>query len=277
MKSVFISACVGMLAIVISACTDEAHSIVDSSAVDTSAMSAETHVSYAGSQYVTIEVMLREGAANSNTDINLISGDALKASTVGDPSNLSFSNNLFDNLAEISNQVVTLQQGTRRVYNDIISGTWYYATTDAKYREKEYTVALLRGNRNDAPNSVVRLPPDFSLGVNELANTSVLSRSGDITDTWDLSGNANPPKSYTMEITAFVNCSNGTANDQTLGSVDSGQGSYTIAANTFNYSGDCIITIGVESWTLGTADPALHPSSFIKGHQYRTIAIATVD
>ena len=256
------------------ACTgDDVNTIADSPGVSTASMSAEMHVSYTGSQTVTIEVLLREGPITSNTDINLISGDTLKASTVGDPSQLNFSDDLFDNLLEISNQVKTLQRGTRRVYDNIISGIWYYATTEAKYRDKPFTVSLLRNSQNDAPNSVVVLPPDFSISVDELASSNVVSRSGPVTVRWSP---INP--GYSMEITGFVNCSDGVTDNWPAASLNSSAGSYAIPIeNLTGYAGDCIITLGVEIWTLGSVDSALQLTSFIKGHQYRTLAIATVE
>ncbi|WP_455209782.1 hypothetical protein [Kaarinaea lacus] len=266
-------ACAIMLASIVSGCiSGDDYAVVDSPGVATSSISAEMHVSYTGSQAVTIEVMLREGQIDSNTDINLTAGDVLKASTIGDPSQLDFGDDLFDNLIEISNQVKTLEQGTRRVYNDIIAGIWYYATTDAKYRDKEFTLSLLRGGQNDAPNSVVRLPPDFNLSVDEWVNGSEVSRSGPITLRWSpvIPG-------YSMEISGFVNCDSGTTAEWPGQSVNSADGSLEIPALTFDYTGDCIITFRVESWTLGSPDPALDPSSFIKGHQYRTMLIATVE
>jgi len=108
MKSYFHRSCVILLAIlfavVVSGCSgSDDYKVVDSPGVATNSISAEMHVSYTGSQTVTIEVMLREGLVTSNTDINLTSGDTLKASTIGDPSQLDFGDNLFDNLIEISN------------------------------------------------------------------------------------------------------------------------------------------------------------------------------
>jgi hypothetical protein len=227
---------------------------------------------------VTIEVMLREGPIDSNNDINLISGDTLKASTVGDLSNLNFSDNLYDNLIEISNQIKTLEQGTRRIYNDIISGIWYYTATDAKYRDKEFTVSLLRGNQNDAANSVVRLPPDISISVDELASSSIVSRSGTITVRWSMAGDSNNQTSYPMQVTGYINCSNGESGGWQSNIFDSTTGNYVVPSNEVSgFTGQCIVTIGVESSTLGSADPALHPTSFIRGHQYRTLAIATVE
>ncbi|MCG6969484.1 MAG: hypothetical protein LJE85_06930 [Gammaproteobacteria bacterium] len=274
MKSYFYRTVILILAVIINACTsDDVNTIVDSPGVNTASISAEIHVSYTGSQAVTIEVMLREGTINSNTDINLISGDTLKASTVGDPSQLNFSDDLFNNLLEISNQVKTLQRGTRRVYDHIISGIWYYATTDAKYRDKEFTVSLLRNSQNDAPNSVVSLPPDFSISIDELTASNIVSRSGPVTVRWS-------PISpgYSMEITGFVNCSNGDTDEWPAVSLNSSAGSYVIPTeNLTGYSGDCIITIGAETWTLGSTDPAFQITSFIQGHQYRTRAIATVE
>lgn len=263
-----------MLAIFLNACTgDGVDTIADSSGVNTSNMSAEMHVSYTGSQTVTIEVLLREGPITSSTDIDLQSGDTLKASTVGDPSQLDFSNNLFDNLLEITNQVKTLEQGTRRVYNHIISGIWYYANIDAKYRNKPFTVSLLRNSQNDAPDSVVTLPPDFNLSIDELSSSNMVSRSGPITVRWTP---ANP--GYSKELTGFVNCTDGATDEWSAVALDRNADSYVIPTSTLSgYTGDCIITIGVESWTLGTADPALNLTSFIQGHQYRTTAIATVE
>lgn len=272
-----------LLAVILAGCTsDDDYKVVDSPGVATSSISAQMHVSYTGSQLVTVEVLLREGPVNSDTDINLISGDTLKASTMGDPSHLNYGDNLYDNLIEISNQVKTLQQGTRRIYNRIIAGIWYYASTDSKYRHEEFTVALLRGGQNDAPHSVVRLPPDMNISVDELATSSILSRSGPITVRWSP---ANPDDSlvgYSMEISGFVTCANGASGEWSSGVFDNPPGnpidSYEIAANTFaGYAGECIVTLGVESSTLGSADSALHPSSFIRAHQYRTLAIDTAE
>jgi hypothetical protein len=135
------------------------HSVTDSAGVATSSISAEIHVSYTGSQVVTVETLLRDGPVGSGTDINLVSGDTLKVSTLGDPSQLSYSDNLFDRLVEVTDQVKNLEQGSRRVYGKYISGVWYYATIDAKYRDKDFTVSLLRDHQNDAPNSIIHLPP----------------------------------------------------------------------------------------------------------------------
>ena len=275
MQLLFICTFVIALTVIVGGCTNDDYQVVDSPGVPTDSISAEMHVNYTGSQVVTVEVMMREGPVNSNTDINLTGGDTLKGSTIGDPSNLNYGDNLYDNLIEISNQVKTLERGTRRVYDHAIAGIWYYTSTEAKYRTKEFTVSFLRGGQNNAPRSVVRLPPDMSISIDELATTRTLSRSGPITVRWSP---ANP--GYSMEVSGFVNCSDGAIGEWSSGVFDNLPGnpvdSYEIAANTFaGYSGDCIVTIGVESSILGSADPALHPSSFIRGHQYRRLQIAT--
>ena len=78
-----------VLAIIFSGCTvEDSNKIVDSPGVSTNSMSAEMHVSYTGANSVSVEVMLREGPINSTTDINLIAGDTLKTSTIGDPSSI---------------------------------------------------------------------------------------------------------------------------------------------------------------------------------------------
>jgi hypothetical protein len=70
---------------------------------------------------------------------------------------------------------------------------------------------------------------------------------------------------YFMEISGFVNCANDTSGEWSSGVFDNPRGNpidnHEISANTFTgYTGDCIVTLGVESSVLGTADPALHPS-----------------
>jgi len=268
-----------MFAVVLSGCTeDDGYEVVDSTGVATSSIAADMHVSYTGSQVVTVEVNLNEGPLGAYNDINLIYGDTLKASTIGDPANLNFSDNLFDNLLEITNQVKTLQQGTRRVYGNEISGIWYYATIDAKYRDKEFTLSLERGYQNDAPNSVVSLPPDFRVGIAEAAGGNTVSRSGPISVTWS-PANAG----FFQEIRAFVNCSNGTTDEQSweINNFDTANplSSYAIPAGTFNYptATYCDITFGMEHRGRGTADPALHSTSTIQAHQYRNITIGTVE
>jgi len=250
--------------------------VADSTGVATSSMSAEIHVSYTGSQVVTVETMLRDGPISSTTDINLTGGDTLKVSTLGDPSKLNYSDNLFDRLLEVSDQVKIMEQGSRRIYGKYISGLWYYATIDAKYRDKEFTVAFFRDKQNDAPNSAVSLPPGFSVSIEEMQVNPVLSRSGAMTVRWSP---ANP--GYSMKVSGFVSCSNGTSGEWDSGSFvnqDPSPDYHQIPAGTFStYTGDCIVTIGVENSIMNSADPAFRPGSFIQSHQYRSLAVATTD
>ena len=60
MKSILGNAAFVVTLVMMNACTSN-DSVVDSRGVATSSMSAEIHVSYTGSQVVTIETMLREG------------------------------------------------------------------------------------------------------------------------------------------------------------------------------------------------------------------------
>jgi hypothetical protein len=253
------------------------HSVTDSAGVATSSISAEIHVSYTGSQLVTVETKLRDGPINSDTDINLISGDTLKVSTVGDPSSLNFSDNLFDHLLEVADQVKTMKRGSRYVYDRYISGIWYYTSIDAKYRDKDFTVSLSRDHQNDAPNSVIHLPPEFTISVDETQTNPVLSRSALMTVRWTP---ANP--GYSMKVSGFVNCSNGDNGEWDSGSFTNQAPNptdyYEIPANTFSgYSGDCIVTMGVENSLLKAADPAFRPGSSIQSHQYRTVAVSTTE
>ena len=87
---------------------------------------------------------------------------------------------------------------------------------------------------------------------------------------------ANP--GYSMKVSGFVTCSNGASGEWDSGSFVSQTDSYEIAAGTFGgYTGDCSVTIGVENSLLKAADPAFRPGSFIQSHQYRSIAVATIE
>lgn len=274
MKHIVIGASFLTSLMLLNACTVDDHSVSDSDGLATNSITEETHVSYTGSQVVTIETKLRDG---SNTDVNLVSGDTLKVSTVGDPSHLNFSDNLFDRLPDVADQVKVMQQGSRRVYDQYVSGLWYYATIDAKYRDKEFTVALLRDRQNDAPNSVVTLPPEFTISIDEMQSLATLSRSAPMTVRWTP---ANP--GYTMKVSVFVNCSNGTKGKWDSGSfvnqAPNPLDNYQIPTTAYaGYSGECIVTVGVENSQLNAADASLGPGSTIQSHQYRTIAVTTME
>jgi hypothetical protein len=81
-----------------------------------------------------------------------------------------------------------------------------------------------------------------------------------------------------MKVSGFVNCSDGTSGQWDSGSFVNATDNYQIPAGAFSgYTGDCIITIAVENSIFKTADPAFRPGSYIQSHQYRTLAVATID
>ena len=262
MKPVFGSAVFMAMVFMLNACTYDDH-VVDSSGLATSEIEAYIHVRYDGSQVVTIDAQLYKGYPR----VNLVDGDILRVSTVGDTSQLNYSDNLFGRLLELSDQVKILEQ-VRGTYN--IS---YYTTIDAKYRDKEFTVALIRNNEQDAPNSIVKLPPDFSVSIDQMQNNTTLSRSGPMTVRWTPAN-----LGYDMEVSGSVTCDNGDDGVWYAGRFTNQTDNYEIAAGKFsNYTGNCTVTIDVESSHRGEADPALFFASYIQSHRIRSIAVATTE
>jgi hypothetical protein len=250
------------MVLILSACDN--HDVKDSSDVATSDISAYINVKYDGSQVVSIEANLK---TSSYTQVKLVDGDILRVSTLGDLSQLHYSDNLYDRLLVVSEQVKTLDRvGSGSDIN-------YYTTMDAKYHDKEFTVALFRDKKRDAPNTVLQLPPDFSVSIDQAQSGTPLSRSGPMTVRWTP---ANP--GYSMQISGFVNCSNGDHGGWYSGSFVNQTDSYDIAANTFSgFTGNCTVTIDVESSNSKKADPAFRFDSSIHGHQTRSIAVETVE
>lgn len=276
MKNFTISCTIGILwLLLLTSCDDD--DTVDSSSVETREISAEIHVRYDGQSDVNIETMLREGPINSNTDVFLVDGDELRVSTLGDLSGIHYSDDLFDNLIQTSDQDKVMALGERTVYGERQSGIWYQSRFDPQYRSNVFTVSFRGGARRSAPNSTVELPPDFNITA-PLSGMDVLySRSMDTVQvSWEPANTG-----FAMDVVAHISCVNGSVGTWSTGNIidnASYSGVYDIPPNTFSgYTGECGVTVSVERSRLGAIDPAYGQGGYIRGLQYRTVAINTID
>jgi hypothetical protein len=123
----------------------------------------------------------------------------------------------------------------------------YSTTFDDDSEGDQFTVDLQRSEDVSAPDSIATLPTPFTLAQ----PPTMASRAADLTLTWTSADSPDP-----IAWTATGSCIN-----QASGTVDDGNSSLTIAANTFIQAGSaaptsCTITMALDRQDAGTLDPA---------------------
>ncbi|MBU0729350.1 MAG: hypothetical protein KKE17_06740 [Proteobacteria bacterium] len=252
-------------------CGDPGSNHVSSRGVTTESISADMHVSSSDGEVVTVEAAIKEGTFASGFYIDLAPEDIFMASVVGEPSSVRINDNLFENTSQLEEKYKRLTQGTRDVFGISQDGIWYYTTFGGTDENTEITISLLREQQNDAPRTIVKLPPAFEI-LEPLAGQAFSRSSDAITVGWNQGSLGD-----VMRLKGFVSClnnSNGVWSSPEI----TDTGSYVINAGTFSgYTGSCSVSIGVERFRLGQLDPAFGNGGKIEAHQYRMVMIFTVE
>jgi hypothetical protein len=210
------------------ACSD-----IKSSALNTSGIHADISAMVEDNQ-TKVEVILRAGAENSTTYVELETGDSLEATDGTDTNILGHSS-----------------FGVFHSYNATFS------TTDP---DTEFTISLLRESETEAPLSIAELTEDFTLTTP--ADGAVHSRQEPLIISWE----AENPDNETLYLEASGTCVFSITKELSLS-----DGSYTINSSDFDSINEeeaqesCQFDIKLERRKTGSLDPAFGSGSIFGG------------
>lgn len=221
---------------------------VDSGDVATDAVYAELRATADGSGNTELYAALKTGGANSNTFLDLITGDEL----------------------------LGYQDTTAQVMGEQSLGNarWYTTAYAIDAADTPFRIAFLRTqtpehncNAVSAPQSNVTLPSPFNI-TGPAANTTFSRAADDVVVTWDTSGQADP-MSWVMA---------GDCIEIRAGDINGDPGTLTIAANQFVALQDhetetCSVTISIRRIRGGTVDPNYGEGGEFLGRQLREIDV----
>jgi hypothetical protein len=220
-------------------------SVTQSEDLETSGMAATITVSADGSGTSTVTTRLSTDA-NALNSIQLDSGDILSATADTQSEDMSVTNVLGD---------IT--------YNATFSGGGQGGTP--------YIIALnRRAGFISAPSSLVSMPQPFD--ITEPSSSSTISRSDDVTVTYDMSGTSD---AMSWSVTS------GACASAASGSLSSDSGSFTISKGALapteanEQTATCQVTITLERTRSGTIDPHYGYGGTITAAQTRSITFTS--
>ncbi len=219
------------LALAATGCSKET---VSSANIRTKGIAATIVVTGSASGSSEVEATLRVGGDESNTYVMLEGGDKLVAKA-----------------AEETKDMHAESEGV------------YLAQFATNAQDTPFTVSLLRGEDEDAPDNTVSLPAPFTIGA--LPTTSPSRASDDLTVTWDP---ATGGDSMRMEV-------KGDCIFSKKFSIPGDSGSFVIAKGQLDSTGGsepkaCDLTITLWRTRKGTTDIGLDRESSIEASQRRT-------
>jgi hypothetical protein len=236
----FLSLAAALLAGAAVGCED-----VDSDSVLTSGLYADMSVDATGDGTSDVTVYLRVGGALSNTFLNLVGDDRLRA------------------LADSENKMLTHLQ--------LLNMHWYETSFDTDAEDTEFLVAFERTVDQGAPNSVVTLPAPFE--ITEPVGGETFSRDvDDIVVGWAPAGSVDE---MTLSIT-------GSCIDSYYATIPSDTGTITIGAGEIEPSDpdapipeSCAMSIAIERRREGDIDPHYGEGGFIDASQRRSVSVTS--
>jgi hypothetical protein len=267
------------LAVFVTACND-GNERIESTVVPTSNTYADINVSSDDGINAFVTTQLKEGAASSETYVDLQSGDRLIASMDERFGAVQINGDLFSNLDHYSTHQKTMDRHDSGANFEFLwlefvrlSQVWYFTSFDGVSDGDKVYVSYLRGNPHvSAPDSYVVMPSPFTITSPTTGSDTLYSRTTDGIDISWLPANSNAA----VNLSVNANCENGGTATYSTDLADSG--SHTIAANTIgSLTGPCTYTIKIEKSVTGTLDSHFGAGGIIKGRQIRGVNVNTTD
>jgi hypothetical protein len=227
--------------LVLATCVVAGCSQVDSDAVRTSGIYADLSIEADGSGGSLTRASLKVGGNNSNTFINLSSGDSL-VTRVGSTS-------------------------YPMVRQEALGVVWYQAVPPVDTANTAFRVSFLRNDDVSAPNSDVTLPAPFT--ITAPAPGSVFSRTSQaVVITWSGSGAADP---LTWQVTGDCIVSQYGNQVSDVGTLTIPAGAIQPRAN--QGATNCTAQIRFHRTRAGSVDPAYGEGGELHARQTRFISI----
>lgn len=156
----------------------------------------------------------------------------------------------------------------------------YQEYLDVTADDTEFTIALLRQNDSDAPDSKVTLPPNFS--IHGPLSSDVFTRNQTIAVDWDGLGEG---KTANLNISSVCKTTTGSdilqATNMSIdddGQYDINLGELDMFKNTeVDYSKDCTLNLTIRRESIGQVDSMFVSGSKIEAAQYRRVESIRID
>ncbi|WP_370978806.1 hypothetical protein [Agaribacterium sp. ZY112] len=262
------------LATLLSACggsSDESSALLSSSEIELNASIIDPGD---GQLYAEVDLDRPPHGDSPREDIVLTGGDSLYlSSTEASIFEQSYSDDIFDQAANLENTHTKFVDSNYGTYNSYLSNNGYRAIQDIfDPKDREYTITLSRNSGHNLYKSTINLAEQFSLNHNH--TSGYYSRSNDdVRLNWSFNSN----KSYVIDIEVTTRCT-GNGGYSVVWSEELNTdttGSYVFQAGSLNsdfLTGQCSTSFTVTKTTIGLVSERFS-SGLISGYTSRTLTL----